>query len=144
MCSLLGGAWLAWGLPSQGPARPGPLKGTLAVIAHVDDIASHVVATLGAHRMRRDQGAALGAKTCLLGLDAVMRASLASARIRMSTLWNGHGSNSSIDKMSCFGWVGRRRYTVGHQEPRKVWPAIKFVKPRSWFSQVCRLCRLRS
>ena len=50
----------------------------LAGLPHIDDVASHVVAALGAYRMGRNSRAALWAVTGLLWLDLMMRATLAA------------------------------------------------------------------
>lgn len=59
---------------------------------HVDYFATHVITALRANRVGWDGRAALRAKASLLWLGLMVRATLAAARIGVSSFWNSHRS----------------------------------------------------
>ncbi len=73
--------------------------------------------------MGRNGRAAFGAVAGLLGLDLMMRATLATARIGMPTLWNGHGSKSPTKILLL-------SKTTHLQVLRRLWPQANSVNPR--------------
>ncbi len=64
------------------------------LLAHLDDDAAHVVATLGAYVVGWGRAAALRADLNLTRLLLVVRSSLTGSRVRMSSLWYCHVKNS--------------------------------------------------
>lgn len=56
----------------------------------LDDVPSHVMATIGAYHVRRHGRAALAAISQFLSLLEIVSATRASASIALPAFWNGH------------------------------------------------------
>lgn len=77
------------------PSSDSPIVPFCSVLG-LDDRAAHVMSAVGAGDMRRGRGPALGASLELLGGDAVVRTTLAGARIGVLTLGDGHQVGSRL------------------------------------------------
>ena len=95
----------------------------LGLLAHINHIATHVIATLWANNVRRNAGAAVWTVTGLLALDAVVRSPLARPRIGMLSLWYGHRTKSSKTVMdrNLFCSISRCRANAKTQGDGRPW-----------------------